>query len=314
MSKLVDYLIDSVRESTENEEFDSNTGLTEEEVLKFLNQAQYRLHSRIVSAHPQVFTKEYSFTATAGTESYDLEHDTFLSNKITNVEYSSTGLSDDYVKLDRISPHNRRSGAEGNPDSYFTRSDKIYLKPTPTTSTGTLRVTSTRRIKGLDKRRGTVQAVTIASSVITNLEINYVNGTTVDSTELGKRTRVTVVDKYGTIKMDNILLSSIASSTTYDATLAIDSSFTHESGETITVGDYVLSGDYATTHSELGPEVERYLETFAEWKMLKRDSSVDSAEAFQELRDLESDIIDSYAEISDDVGFIPNINNDGDWW
>lgn len=315
MAKLIDYLIDDIRESTENETFDANTGLTEEEILKFINQAQYRLHSKIVSVHPQVFTEEEEFTVTANTESYTLNHNSFLGNKIIAVEFSSTGNTDDYYRLSRVSPHNRNTGFEGNPTSYFTRTGKIYLVGTPTSSTGKLRITFSRRIKTLDKRRGTVQAVTLDSgtSTITNLEVNYVNGTTVDSTELGKRTRVTVVDKYGNIKMKNILLSSISSSTSYDATLDIDSSFTYESGETIATGDYVVSGDYTTTHSELLPEVERYLQTYAEWKVLKRDSSVDSAEALQELLGLEQDIVDSYAEVSEDIVQIPDINDDESW-
>lgn len=313
MAKLIDYLIDEVRESTENETFDSNTGLTEEEILKFLNQAQHRLHSKIVAQHPQVFTEEEEFTVTSDTESYSLEHNAFLGNKITAVEFSSTGNSSDYYRLDRITPHNRNTGAEGDPDSYFTRSGRVYLVPTPTTSTGKLRITFTRRVKGLDKRRGSIKAVTTSGSTITNLEINYVNGTTVDSTQLAKHTRFCVVNKYGDIKMKNILLSAIASSATYDATLTVDSSFAFESGETITTSDYIVSGDYTTTHSEFSPEVERYLQTFAEWKILKRDSSVDSAEALQELTALEQDIIESYAEISEDIVQIPEINDDMEW-
>jgi hypothetical protein len=209
----------------------------------------------------------------------------------------------------------RDSGADGYPDSYIRRGGEILLLPTPTDSNGLLRITYIRKIKKMDKRRGLVQAVTLDSntSTITNLEIDYVNGDTVDSTQLNKDSRVCVVDKYGNIKMENILLSSISTSVSYDATLEIDSSFTYQSGETISTGDYVVSGEYTTTHFELGPEVERYVQCFVEYKILKRDSSVDSQEAFQELAEIENDIISSYADISDDITDIPDIN-DGEWW
>lgn len=313
MAKLVDALIDEVRESTENEEFDSTVGLTEEEILKFLNHAQYRLHNKIVAKHQHVFDEEEEVNTTADTESYDISYLAHLDNRIVSVEYTSTGNSDDYYPLQKMSVHNRYTGADGYPCKYFVRNKKIYLRPTPTDSNGKLRISFVRKIKALDKRRGQIKAVTTSGSNITNLEINYVNGTTVDSTELAKRTRVCVVDKYGAIKMKNILLESISSSVTYDATLDIDASFAFESSETIAVDDYIVSGEYATTHSEVEPEVERYLQAYAEWKILKRDSSVDSEEAVQELQAMEQEIIDSYADLSEDIIHIPIINEEDDW-
>ena len=113
--------------------------------------------------------------------------------------------------------------------------------------------------------------------------------------------------------MDNILLSSIDSSVSYAATLTPDSTHTYESGETIAVGDYVVSGAYTSTHPELGEEVERYLQSYAVWKVLKRDSSVDSTEAIQELGEIEADILASYADLGDDIQEIPVINNDDDF-
>ena len=81
----------------------------------------------------------------------------------------------------------------------------------------------------------------------------------------------------------------------------------------LAVGDYVISGDYSTTHLEWMPEVERYLQAYVEYKILKRDSSVDSQEAFAELAEIESDILDSYAELSDDILEIPEINDTEEW-
>lgn len=315
MSKLIDYIIDEARESTENEEFDETVGLSEEEIIKFINQAQHRLHSKIVAQHPLVFTETDTKNVIANQEAYDIDHKAYLANKISQVEYSSTGNVDDLYVLRKGYLRNRDTGAEGDPDAYIRRGGQILLLPTPLDSNGILRITYIRKIKKLDKRRGQVKAVTLDSgtSTITNLEINYVNGSTVDSTALRKNTRFTVVDKYGNIKMENILLSSLDSSVSYDTTLSVDSSFTYKSGETIEVDDYIVPGPYTTTHFELGPEVERYIQLYTEFKILKRDSSVDSQEAFQELAEIESDIIDSYADISDDILEIPEINEQ-DWW
>lgn len=309
--KLIDYLIDDIRESTDNEDYSSTTGMSEEEIIKFINQAQFRLHSKICSVHPQVFTEEDEQDVVVNTETYDLDHKAFLQNKVVSVEYSDTGDTDDYAQLGRISPHLRRPASSGTPSNYFIRSNKVYLSPIPDTSRGSIRIIYTRKIKSLDKRRASVEAVTTnGSRQITNLEVNYVNGTDVDNTALLRNTRFCVVDQYGALKMENVLLSEISTSVSYDATLEVDSSFTYLTTESIAVGDYIVPGDYSTTHCEFVGEVERYIQTFAEWKALKRSSSVDSGEAIEELQALEDDIVKSYAEVSDDINYIPDINGD----
>lgn len=316
MSKLIDYIIDEVRETADNEDFSDTVGLTEEEILKFLNDGAYRLHSKIIAQHASVFVDEKISTIVANQEAYTLPVNAHLSNRVTQVEYSFDSDTDSYFPLRPASLYNRRSGAKGDPNNYIRKSGSILLLPTPETTGGSLRISYTKKARRMDKRRGLVKAVTLDGSAITNLEINYVNGTTVDSTELGKRSYVTVVDQFGNIKMDNVLLSSIDASGSYDATLTSDSSHTYESGETIAVGDYVVSGAYTSTHPELGEEVERYLQAYAVWKVLKRDSSVDSGEAIQELAEIEGDILASYADLGDDIQEIPVINDDdsfNDW-
>ena len=317
MSKFIDSIIDEARESTENEEFDAVVGLSEEEILKFINQGQNRLHSKIVAQHPMVFFAEKTYNVAANQEAYTIpEHKAFLKNKVAQVEFSTSSSADDYYPLRPTSLYNRDTGTSGNPDFYIRRGGEILLLGTPSAASGLIRLTYVRKVMKLDKRRGLVKAVTLDSgtSTVTNLEINYVNGSTVDSGQLAKDTRITVVDKYGNIKMENILLSSIDSSVSYDATLSIDSSFTYDSGETIAADDYVISGAYSTTHLELGPEVERYLQVYTEYKILKRDSSIDSQEAFAELSEIERDIVASYADISSDIIEIPIINDDEDSW
>lgn len=314
MSKLVDYLIDEVRESSENEDFSDTVGLTEEEVLKFINDAQYRLHSKILSAHPTVFLEEDEQNVVADQENYTLKANAYLGNRVAQVDYSPTGQTADYYPLRPFSLYNRRSGASGHPTHYIRKAGEVLLSPVPTTAGGKIRITYSRKIKRLDKRRGVIKAVTTSGSTITNLEINYVNGTTVDQGELNKRTKITVVDKYGDIKMDNILVSSYSSSASYDKTIDVDSSFAFLSGETIAVDDYVVSGRYTTTHSEFDESVERYIQAYAVWKILNRDSSVDNEQAAEELLALETEIIQSYAELTDDISEIPEISDTDDWF
>ena len=90
---------------------------------------------------------------------------------------------------------------------------------------------------------------------------------------------------------------------------------TTDAGEssTIPAGAYIVGGKDTTTHSDLGIEVERYLIAYCAWKILKRDSSMDSTEAMQELQLMAQEIVKSYALITDDIQLIPDINSRDDW-
>jgi hypothetical protein len=317
MSKFIDYMIDEVREATENEEFNTSIGISEEEFIRFLNEAIHRLHGRIVSQHPQVFLSEEIQALTSDVQEYSLPRKAFNNNSLSQVEYSYNSNVDNYYPLKPTSLKNRHPNATGDPDFYIRRGGSVLIVPKPDNSSSSIRFTYIRKPKRLDKRRGIIKAVTTSGSNITNLEVNYINGATVDNTELLKKTRFTVVDKYGTIKMDNILLSSIDSSTSYDATLTVDSGFAFESGETIAADDYVVSGEYTTTHldpDDFDQPLEDYIREYCRLRILQRDSSIDSREAFSQLSDMESQILNNFKELSDDITGIPIINHDEDWW
>lgn len=317
MSKFIDYIVDEIRESTDNEDYNSTLGLSEEEIVRFINEAIARLHGKIVSQHTNVFIEEVEMSTTLDDQTYNIPRRSFNKNSIQTVEYSKTGASDDYYILKPTNIRNRLPSVNGEPEYYIRRAREILVVPTPDNSTGTIRVAYVKKPKRLDKRRGLIKAVTTSNSTITNLEINYVNGSTVDSTELLKRTRLTVVDKYGNIKMDNILLSAIASSDNYDATLTIDSSFTYESTESIATDYYVVSGEYTTSHlddNDFDQYLEDYIREYSRLRILQRDSSNDTQDALGTLTAMEDQIIANFKDISDDIDTIPVISDDTEWW
>ena len=180
MSKLIDYIIDEVRETSDNEDFDATVGITEEEIVKYLNDAENRLHSKIAAIDPYIFSDEQTETIVADQESYTLDFRTHLKNKVVGVEYSYTGNANDYIPLRPTQNYNRRTGADGSPAYYIQRAGKIFLLPTPSSAGGSIRITYGKQRRRLDKRRGQVKAVTLDSSTstVTNLEINFVNETT----------------------------------------------------------------------------------------------------------------------------------------
>lgn len=313
--RAVTRLIEQVRRQTENEDFDNFVGISDEEFIQYLNDAQYNLQAAIVHQHPRVFTAEAIVNAVNGQESYALPSDCLLANKVHNVEYSNTGDEDDYYVLEQSTIKYRTTGIEGSPTKYTRIGGKILLAPVPQ-SGGKLRITYIKRLRELDKRQAQVGAARNAKpndNIISSsgtFEISLETNNFETNTEgLSKHDFICIVDKEGNsiVKNIEITASSLSSITC--------SAHTLDTGEsaTIPVGSFIVGGKDTTTHSELDISVERYLIAYCAWKILKRDSSVDSAEAAEELAMILKEIVKSYAMVSDDIQFIPQLNSWDDW-
>lgn len=307
MSRLVDYLINQARKESENTEFSDFSGIDDTEFIQYLNDAQHRLQSVIVAQHPSVFVTETTQNTERSVESYTLPTDCFLGNKVTSVEFTSSGNDDDYYFLDAASIRQRTPGVEGSPSDYIRRSGAILLSPIPDTANAKIRLNYVKRINELDKRRGSVASSVVSGTSITSLIADVVTDS-LDTESLDEHNYICIVDRNGSIKMKNIEVDTFNPGT---GEISITSGFTFEDGESISVGDYIVGGQDTSTHSELSRTCERYLIKYCVWKILKRDSSVDYAEAQTELLAMESDIIASFSDIDDDVTFIPRLDTEG---
>ena len=277
--RYVQYIIEQIRRETENEDVSDFIGIQDSEFLQYINDAQHRLQSKIVAKHPSVFIEEAIINTVSGQESYSLPSDAFLGNKISNVEFSSSGEEQDYYVLEEVSLKKRQSGSTGDPSKYIRKSGKVLLSPIPTS--GKLRINYVKRIPELDLRRGYVTGIcsdtsyTTESTCVsgggswtappsdlsssTTLKLNSTELLT-STTDLAEHQYICIVDKDGNMKMKNIPLSAII-----DVNNLTLGSHTAEDGESISVGDYVVGGKDTTTHSELPRNVERYLIAYGAW-------------------------------------------------
>jgi len=308
--RRVDKLITQIRKQTENTDFSSTTGIDNSEFIQYINDAQNRLQSLILQQHPSLFHKETIFNVAPGQEAYNIPSDAFLFNKVELVEYSTTGRSDDYYPLRLISMKNRNTNVDGHPQYYIRKSGKLLLSPLPTTSAAKIRLTYVKRIDELDLRRAVVLTSTISNNQISSLALDVSGNPPIDSEALDGEDYICIVDRDGTLLSRNIPIDSINAS----GVVTVSSGFLLQDGETIPAGSYVVGGVDKTTHSELPRAAERYLIAYCAWKILVRDSSVDNAEQSQELVLMERDLIDSFADIEEDVQLIPILDtwdNDG---
>lgn len=310
--RYVSHLIDDVRASTENNDFSDTIGIKDSEFLRFLNDGQFRIQNLIVQQHPSVFLTEYTTSVVGSQEAYSLPHNIYMGNKVTQVEFNSNSSGQQYFyPLKPGSLFERNSGSKGHPVKYIRKSGQILLVPVPQSSVGQLKINYVHKLPKLDLRRGSVASVTLTSDAISSLFLN-VSTDAVDTTELAKFTRVSIVDEEGNVKMPNIKVTNVDGST---GEVTVDPAFTFQSGETIEVGDYIVGGNYSSTHSQLDDMVERYLIAYATLKIFQRDSNITDLPVQQNiLLAMEDEIIAAYQEISDDIVEIPNIiSADDDW-
>lgn len=301
--RYVKYLINQVRKQTENDEVTDFTGIQDTEFLQYLNDAQHNLQALITQQYPEVFTSESVVQTVSGQERYDLPSDCYLGNKIVNVEYSDTGKEEDFYVLRQDSLKRRISGSSSNPLTYIRQDGQLLLTPQPQ-SAGSIRITYIKRINELDLRRAKItKAPTISAT--DNWEVKVKD---TDTTSLSEHEYVCIVDKRGKNIAKNIPIHSINSTSIF---LEPHTSPVGESS--IEVDHFIVGGQDSNTHGDFDRSVERYMIAYCAWKILKRDSSADSTEAQTELSMMARDIVTSYGAISDDIRFIPDLNDWDDW-
>jgi len=305
--RRLDQLIAEVRAQTKNEEYGTNRGIQQNEMVRYMRDAQARIENLIKQQHPNVVVREAFIDSISGQEEYTIPTDAYASSNIIRVEYSITGNVRDYYPLDLRSLA-QRCTVPGDPEFYIPRSSKILINPIPYNSVSSgIRLNYQYRLPSLDIRRGTVSGSVINIVTRRVTSITFANDSNLDNTGLADADYVCVVDRYGNFLMRDLICSSYNSGT---RTLSIDAAFTYAIGETLPNGSYVTIGKYTTTHSQLDDICERYLNAYTAWKVLKRDSNVDSSDQQVELQAMEQEIVDCYAQLDEDIDTIPMISND----
>lgn len=313
--RSINRLIKQIRRQTENEEFDDQfIGISDDEIIQYINDAQYNLQALIVQQHPRAFINEVIIDIVSGQESYALPTDCFLGNKIHNVEFSATGRLEDYYVLDQETIKSRISGVDGSPTRYIRLSNKILLVPQPS-SGGKIRINYVQRLRELDKRQARVLTeFDISSTQAKEIFFDEANLTT-DIKALLQHEYICLVDKLGNSIVKNIPIKENSLTETGNSLMIEAHTVSEGEPTTISVASptYIVGGLDTTTHADVDISVERYLISYTAYKMLKRDSSVDSAEAAQELAAMAQEIVKSYTLITDDVQYIPQLTSWEDW-
>lgn len=299
--RALDQLITASRRATGNTDYTSTAGVQDEEFIQALNDAQEEIHSIINVLFPTILMAEKYVDVSIGQETYAVPSDCYMGTRIDNISYSPTGLDQDYYPIRKGSLKERIDGINGNPSFYLRQGSSLIIQPPPQQG-GKLRIIYQKAIPYLDIRRGTVQAVTLATDTITSLTLDPA---ALDSSALLEQNYITIVDKYGTVQMKDIPVDAIDTAT---GVVTVSPGFTFQSGETIVTGNYALRGKNSSTNSQLPDVCEKYLLEYCNMRIFVRDSSTDQAEIAALMAKIEGTLKQAFSEPDNDPDRIPIID------
>lgn len=310
--KRVDFLIHEARalaEALDVPTTTSDVGFSNEEILRFMNDAQDRMQTLLSNANstskPFTIEKIISLDADQEEVEFGVGDRVAYHKEIESVEYSRTGLDTDYTHLDKVHFFNRDTSVSEWPYGYYTRFGKIYLVPQNDNANATLRVLYERQMDDLDVRRGLISTVTgLTSTGFTSITLD----STADESStpsLSEIDYICICDADGEVQVYNIPVGTYTTSTNV---LTPRAGFTFQTGEAIAVNDYVTFHKYTTTHSALPDECERYLLQYT-WEQLAMRDSLDDLNRIREQRfAMEADIVANMRSQTGEVAYIPTLD------
>lgn len=310
------YLIEDVREEVLDQGASGSEGMPDSSYLLHLNDALSRIYSLIIGTHPKIFTKEVSVDVNRDTEVIDIPVDAFMGNKILDVKYSSNGqYFSNLPLLDRS--RDRAKGDFSSLIGYYRESGKIRLIGRPDAN-GIVKYVYVKKIPKLAFKIGNFSRTALETLIARNraekrpLEFLPLNSLTneVNTEAIRRNTRLTIVDFEGNIKLQNIGYTEY---NTGNGFLRLKEAIPYDVAVTIDPSDIIIPGPYSSDTPLIDDYVEKYLISYATMKMLQRDDSSEIANQTKVLMEMEQEIVSAYATVSDDIQFVPDINQSVDW-
>ncbi len=299
-TRRIDRLITRIRRDTGNIDYSSTSGIPQRDIAEYLTDAQTNIQLAIAKQHRSAFVKESFLNTVANQEAYDLPYDALFEASPRTVEYASTGQLQDYYLLEKRELLERQTRYAGEPWFYFRRNKQILLNPRPQRSvTSGVRLQYPQRLPTLFPPAGQIiVSYDTPSRTIDALTLDP-SGTYFFPEYLTEDDFVSIVAADGTPVVTSIPIYAIDLNT---GVIDIGSNHQIRATESApTGGQFLVPGYWASTHSLLEPTVEPYLIAYGVWKVQKRDSNDDSSEQTPELLAMLDQIVDAYADLTQDV-------------
>lgn len=291
MDKYIGALITNQRTDTRNGDTDS---IPDKDFLRFNQYAQDRLFGLITLSYNWVFEEVIEIDIVAGQNTYEIDDNLAFGTRITNVEYSHSGLGNDYRSLNVTTDRYAFDSGGSRPYCYRRRHGKVVIEGTPTQSVGKLRVTYERALDRLALRAGQVKNG-IADETMPLESSGAYDVSAENEALLIAGEYVCVSSLQGEALLYNALITNY-NSTTNVLTFAENVSTYLVPGKSISdlVGSFITIGKYTNTHSKLTNEAEGYFIEYVNRKVHNVDSSDQFAETDKILKEIKDMVVASY--------------------
>ena len=297
--RLEEMIVDA-RAQAYSEDYSSTEGWSDEVVSRIFNLGLNRLNHKITQIDNPANIEQTTIDSVANQQAYDLPIDVFMAIRLDDVRYQ-WGTSDyEFVTLRQTAISDRFNYPINIPDAYCIRDGQILLSPTPDSSkTGAIIINYQKRMRSLDVRRGLLSSkvdspvtITLTFAATSAKDANMQSNA---EAVLDKRDYICLVDRDGEPIVSQITVNTYNSSTqviTAETTYSFPTAELAALDAAIAAGTaiYVVSGRYASTHSELDSQSEDYLIEFAISRLLRLQSSTSE---LKESRMREEEALDS---------------------
>lgn len=269
--KYVGLQIAQAREETGETDYSDTNGVPQSVPIQALREAVIHCQNSLYLAAPQIFDVIGYLTGVVNQIEYSLPENAYIGSAVASAEYSQSGQDNDYQRLS-YSDYGYRLGGTGIPVRFIPYGDaKMLVDPACSGSGGLFRIVYGASLDEPELRRGKIKTVTKDGSATNYATIELENDANLDETTLGQNEYFCANDKDGVVKYYNV------NYTAYDSTTKILTlnSATPVSGGSLTVGDYIACGRYATTHVKLNKIAEPIILAFLRRRFYLEKSSTD---------------------------------------
>lgn len=285
---------------------DGSYSIPDSEVIQYLNDAQDTMQNKLCSTKniAKIFVTSTTISIVANQAEYTIPDRVLLNKQIENVEFSATGNTSDFVRLEKVNFFQRDTYPTTYPSGYYKMGNQIVLQPTPSTAVGSIRVMYERAVDELATTPDSVSGTPTASTIITGLSAsaNFATGQYINICN----------SSTGVVLLRNGLISTLGAfalvlTNTVSSYLVGSAVLADLASQPITIGLY------STCVSQLPDDCERYLVNSAAADLFGKDSSNDFTRQRNKADAMLSEIIDAFKAQTSEIQFTPQLQRYEFW-
>lgn len=287
-------MIAQARSLAYSEQYSLTEGWSDNTLVSILNLGLKRLYNALTQIENDAYVEEARLDSVAYQDAYDLPIQVSYALRLVDVRYLYGNQVYQFIELTNTPIQDRYAYPANLPQIYTIRKGQILLSPMPTeTRVGNIIINYQKRMRGLDIRRGIVSSYDDAGPGPITFDVDYAAASQKDAnlrmngeSVLDLTDYICIVDYKGTPIVSGIPVSSYNQTT---QVLTTEPEFEFLPAEQAALDalldagqlPYIVTGQYASTNSELDAWCEAALIEYMVLRLLRLQSdAAETAEQF----------------------------------